>query len=186
VLWTHAHADHCHGIDDMRQVFHDRGTTVPGYARAETLALLKTRFDYVFHGRQGYPPTMEAHVLPDALSIGDVAVRCVDQPHGAIFSTGFLFDHDGKTIGYATDFSEITGDMIALYQGCDVWIADALRVRPHPTHAHLAQTLEAVAAIAPKRTILTHMDHSMDYRALAASLPPGVEPGYDGLVVELL
>jgi phosphoribosyl 1,2-cyclic phosphate phosphodiesterase len=185
ILWTHDHADHSHGIDDVRQLFHHRRSPVPGYARAQTLKLLTQRFGYAFEGRNGYHPTVDAHVLPDALRIGDIDIACVDQPHGDIFSTGFRFTYGGRSIGYATDFHALTPDMLALYAGLDVWVVDALREAPHPTHPHLALTLEGVAATRPGRAILTHMDQSMDYASLCRTLPKGVEPGYDGLVVEL-
>lgn len=185
ILWTHDHADHCHGIDDVRQIYHHRKAAVPGYAREPVIRQLSERFSYVFQGARGYHPTIEPHVLPDRLVIGDIEITCVDQPHGDIWSTGFRFSHGGRSIGYATDFHAVTADMLALYDGLDVWVADALRETPHPTHAHLSMTLDAVAAIAPARTILTHMDHSMDYAHLRATLPAGVEPGYDGMIVDL-
>lgn len=185
ILWTHDHADHCHGLDDVRQIYHHRGAPVPGYARAETLALLQQRFGYVFHGRNGYPSTVDGHALSDRLRIGDIDIGCVDQPHGEIYSTGFRFEHAGRSIGYATDFHEITPGMLALYEGLDIWVVDALRERPHPTHAHLAMTLDGIAAARPMRAILTHMDQSMDYHRLRRGLPSGVEPGYDGMTVTL-
>jgi phosphoribosyl 1,2-cyclic phosphate phosphodiesterase len=186
VLWTHDHADHTHGLDDLRQVMHHRGTPVPGYAHQATLSRLKMRFDYAFDGGQGYRPTIEAHELPPGgVMIGDIAVTHVDQPHGSIYSSGFRFDFAGASIAYATDFSALTDDMVALYAGVDCLVIDALREKPHPTHPHLGMTLEAIAAIRPGRAILTHMDQSLDYATLAASLPEDVEPGYDGLTVTL-
>jgi phosphoribosyl 1,2-cyclic phosphate phosphodiesterase len=124
-------------------------------------------------------------VLPDGLRIGDIDIACTDQPHGEIFSTGFRFTHAGKSIGYATDFHELTADMIALFDDLDIWVVDALREKPHPTHPHLALTLEGIAAVQPGRAILTHMDQSMDYATLKRTLPEGVEPGYDGMVIQL-
>lgn len=185
ILWTHDHADHSHGIDDVRQLFHHRRTPVPGYARAQTLKLLSERFAYAFEGRNGYHPTIQPHVLPDGLRIGDIDIACVDQPHGDIYSTGFRFGHGGRSVGYATDFHALTPEMLALYDQMDVWVVDALREKPHPTHAHLALTLDGIAATRPDRAILTHMDQSMDYATLVETLPKGVEPGYDGMVVEL-
>jgi phosphoribosyl 1,2-cyclic phosphate phosphodiesterase len=186
VLWTHDHADHTHGLDDLRQIMHHRGTPVPAYAHPATLAKLQTRFDYVFEGAQGYRPTVEGRELPErGLTIGDIAVRHVAQPHGPIYSSGFRFYCNGRSIAYATDFHVMTDEMIALYTGVDCLVVDALREKPHPTHAHLALTLEAIEAIRPGRAILTHMDQSLDYAALAARLPEGVEPGYDGLIVRL-
>ena len=181
VLWTHDHADHCHGIDDLRQVMHHRGSPVPGYARAETLECLNARFNYAFAGREGYRSTITGHALRDKLTIGDIAISCIDMPHGPIWSTGFKIEKDGRSIGYATDFSSVTNDMLSFFAGIDVWVVDALRYKPHPTHPHLAMTLEAIVKTRPDRAFLIHMDNSMDYDELCASLPERVRPAYDGL-----
>jgi phosphoribosyl 1,2-cyclic phosphate phosphodiesterase len=185
ILWTHDHADHSHGLDDVRQLYHHRGAPLPGYARSEVLTLLRARFGYAFDGRNGYHPTIEGHALPDGLRIGDIDIACVDMPHGDIYSTGFRFSHGGSHVGYATDFHEITPEMLALFDGLDLWVVDALRERPHPTHPHLAMTLEGIVACRPDRAVLTHMDQSMDYATLRRTLPAGVEPGYDGMVIRL-
>jgi len=185
VLWTHEHADHTHGIDDLRQIFHLNGAPVPCYARERCLESLERRFHYVFHGRGGYPPAATIALLDDALAIGDVHVRTVDMPHGGISSAGFRFEHDGKSFGYSTDFHEVTVEMEELFSGLDLWVVDALRRAPHPTHANLTTTLDAIGRVRPKRAILTHMDHSMDFADLTRELPAGVEPGHDGLGVFL-
>ena len=184
VIWTHDHADHCHGIDDLRQIFHVTGTPVPGYARPTTLAALETRFAYVFKGRGGYPSTVSGRSLPDRLRIGGIDVFVVDQPHGSITSAGLRFEAEGTSIGYATDLNMMTDGMSALYQQLDVWIVDALRHAPHPSHPTVAQVLGWIAELAPRRSALIHMDQSMDYATLCATLPAGVEPGYDGQVLE--
>jgi phosphoribosyl 1,2-cyclic phosphate phosphodiesterase len=183
VIWTHDHADHCHGIDDLRQLFHARGAPIPGYARAATLRTLETRFAYAFAGRDGYPPVTHGQLLPDDAMIGDIRVTCVDQPHGSITSAGLRFEQDGAAIGYATDFNELTDAMAAHYAGLDLWIVDALRRKPHPTHPHLAHTLGWIRQLQPSRAVLTHMDQSMDYATLAAELPNGVEPGIDNMAI---
>ncbi|MDB5661671.1 MAG: fold metallo-hydrolase [Sphingomonas bacterium] len=185
VIWTHDHADHCHGIDDLRQLFHARGAPVEGYARADTLATLDARFTYAFRGRDGYPAVTRGNLLADALTIGDIQVRCVDQPHGSITSVGLRFECGGRSIAYATDFHELTEAMATLYAGVDLWIVDALRYRPHPTHPHLAQTLGWIDRLKPGRAVLTHMDQSMDYARLVAELPHGVVPGHDGMEIVL-
>ena len=185
VIWTHDHADHCHGIDDLRQLYHARGAPVPGYARTETIAVLKRRFDYAFEGNDGYPPVVTADPLGEALEVGAIRIRTVDQPHGNINSLGLRFDGPGGSIGYSTDVNVLTGEMIALFQGVDVWIVDALRRAPHPSHASLSEALAWIALVQPARAILTHMDHSMDYNHLRAELPARVEPGYDGQEVML-
>ncbi|WP_414902891.1 MBL fold metallo-hydrolase [Sphingomonas flavalba] len=184
VLWTHDHADHCHGIDDLRQLYHARGRPVVGYARPQTLASLRHRFAYAFDGKGDYPPSVDGRTLPDRLTIGDLDIQIVDQPHGTITSAGILFTSGEKSIAYATDFNELTDEMAALYAGADIWVVDALRHRPHPTHPNLAATLGWIARLRPGRAILTHMDQSMDYATLEAMLPAGVAPGYDGLEAE--
>lgn len=182
VLWTHDHADHTHGIDDLRQLMHIRnGEPVRGFARPFTLEQLQAKFHYAFFGRALYRPTIAIEPLPDSLTIGDIRVSVADQPHGGITSAGLRFEHGGKAIGYATDFHEMTDAMRALYTGLDVWVVDALRRAPHPTHPNLASVLGWIGELGPRRSALVHMDQSMDYMRLAAELPAGVEPGYDGL-----
>ncbi|MBX3564500.1 MAG: MBL fold metallo-hydrolase [Sphingomonas sp.] len=182
VIWTHDHADHCHGIDDLRQIMHARdGEPVRGLARPFTREQLEIRFAYAFFGRKLYRPTVAIETLPDSIQIGDIRVTVTDQPHGGITSAGLRFDSNGKSIGYATDFHEMTNDMRALYSGLDLWVVDALRRAPHPTHPNLDSVLGWAGELAPRRTVLVHMDHSMDYAGLTATLPKGVEPGYDGM-----
>jgi phosphoribosyl 1,2-cyclic phosphate phosphodiesterase len=139
----------------------------------------------VFEGNDGYPPTVEAHPLPDALRVGSVALRIVDQPHGNISSAGIRFDAGGRSMGYSTDVNALTDAMAELFAGIDLWIVDALRRRPHPSHASLSEALEWIERLRPKRALLTHMDQSMDYRRLLHELPPGVEPAFDGQEVAL-
>lgn len=185
VIWTHDHADHVHGLDDLRQLFHNAGEPIAGYARPATIAVLRGRFGYVFEGADGYPATATLAELPDAIRIGDIDVRVVDQPHGSITSAGLRFESDGKAAAYATDFHAMTEAMRALYSGLDLWVVDALRRRPHPTHPHLGEVLGWAAELGPKRTRLTHMDNSMDYKSLLAELPQGVEPAYDNQTIAL-
>ena len=185
VIWTHDHADHCHGIDDLRALLHARGAPLAGFARADTLETLRARFAYAFEGHAGYPPVVDGALLPDRLQVGPIEVRVVDQPHGTITSAGLRFEAGGRSIGYSTDCNHLTDEMAALFEGVDIWVVDALRRRPHPTHPHLDLVLQWVDAVRPRRAILTHMDNSMDYRRLCAELPQGIEPGYDGLEVTL-
>ena len=185
IIWTHDHADHCHGIDDVRQLFHKRGGPVPGFARPHTLAALRERFAYSFAGNQGYPPTIDAAALPDQLTLGNGVVTTIDQPHGEITSAGLIFERGGKRFVYATDFNVMTDEMRAAYRGADLWIVDTLRRAPHPTHPHLDETLAWIEELSPQAALLTHMDHSMDYRQLCATLPEHVRPAFDGLEVTL-
>ena len=183
VIWTHDHADHTHGIDDLRQIYHTLRGPVRGLARPATREVLEDRFSYVFEGRDGYPPTVVIEDLPGEIMIGDVMIRSTGQPHGNIESAGLRFEHGGKAIGYATDFNILTDDMISLYQGLDVWVVDALRYRPHPTHPDVPTVLGWIEQLRPRRAAFIHMDQSMDYATLVGVLPAGVEPGYDGLEV---
>ncbi|MFL6844791.1 MAG: MBL fold metallo-hydrolase [Allosphingosinicella sp.] len=185
VIWTHDHADHCHGIDDLRQLYHGRGRPVAGYARADTLASLRRRFAYAFEGLGGYPPVVAANLLADHMNLGGISVQVVDQPHGDITTAGLRFDAGGCSIVYSTDFNELTPEMAIRFEGVDLWIVDSLRRRPHPTHPHLALALEWIEQVRPRRALLTHMDNTMDYETLRAELPEGVEPAYDGLEIRL-
>ncbi|MEO5867175.1 MAG: MBL fold metallo-hydrolase, partial [Sphingomonas sp.] len=146
----------------------------------ETRTVLERRFDYVFHGKDGYPPIVRLETIADEQIIGDILVRFVPQPHGGVVSTGLRFEADGFAVGYATDFNEMTMDMRTLYETLDLWIVDALRRRPHPSHPDLAMAIGWISELRPKRAVLMHMDQSMDYATLASELPHGVEPGYDG------
>jgi phosphoribosyl 1,2-cyclic phosphate phosphodiesterase len=183
VIWTHDHADHTHGIDDLRQLMHARNAPVRGLAPTDTAAALQNRFRYVFEGGGPYRPTATLEPLRNGMTIGDIRIRTANQPHGGIFSAGLRFDTSSKAVGYATDFNEFTSEMRALYIDVDLWVADALRREPHPTHPHLAQTLTWARECRARRTILMHMDTSMDYATLTSELPDGIAPGYDGLEI---
>jgi phosphoribosyl 1,2-cyclic phosphate phosphodiesterase len=181
VIWTHEHADHCHGIDDLRQLFQAQGKPIRCHARPEAWRRLVNRFSYAWQGNGGYPALLTGEALTGALTIGDIRIDFVDMPHGGITSAGLKFSQGGKSIGYATDFQQFTPQMVSLFRGVDVFVVDALRRKPHPTHPNLAMTLEGISRCGPGRSVLMHMDSSMDYVTLASELPDGVEPGYDGL-----
>jgi phosphoribosyl 1,2-cyclic phosphate phosphodiesterase len=180
VIWTHAHADHVFGIDDLRQIYHALGHPVPGYARASTAEVLRHQFGYVFTGHDGYPPTATLSLLDDTLTIGAIRIGVTDQPHGSITSAGLRFDAGGVSVGYATDVHAMTDAMQTLYAGLDLWIVDALRRRPHPTHFDLATALHWIDKLRPTEARLIHMDQSMDHATLERELPVGTAPGYDG------
>ena len=181
VFWTHDHADHCHGIDDLRPMRFFRNAPIPGFASAETARRLKQRFGYVFSGRYGYPTIVELESLELIRIHQGFGVRWWDMPHGPTTSTGYRFEADGKSIAYATDFSGITPEMIELFADVDVLVTDCLRREPHPTHASLATALELGERARAKTVVLTHLDKSMDYAALSAELPRHVLVGHDGL-----
>lgn len=185
VIWTHDHADHCHGIDDLRQVFHKTREPIDAYARSFALESLMRRFSYAFDGNRYYPSICEARTMEDEMLIGDIVVKTVDQPHGSITSAGLRFEHGSKSICYATDFGEVSQDMLRNYKDCDIFVVDALREKPHPTHAHLQMTLDLIKSVNPQQSLLTHMDKSMDYKHLCSILPDSIRPAYDGLIIEI-
>lgn len=181
VFWTHDHADHCHGIDDLRPLRYGRGGPIPGYAASETVRRLRQRFGYVFAGQFGYHTIVELESLDRLRMCSGFGVASCQMPHGPAQSTAYRFDCDNKSIGYATDFSEITREMVELFSGVDLLVVDCLRREPHPTHAHLAMSLELIEASRARTGILTHLDKSMDYATLSGEVPPHVLVGYDGL-----
>lgn len=185
VLFTHDHADHCHGIDDLRAIFHAMRRPVDCWMHPATARRITSRFRYVFEGREGYPATCVAHELPGELMLGDLGIRWFPQRHGPIHSTGFRFDWRGHAVAYSTDTNGLDEPVFALLEGLDLWIVDALRREPHPTHAHVGQTLGWIERAKPDAAWLTHMDQSMDHDTLLAELPVGVTPGYDGRVWEV-
>ena len=183
VIVTHAHGDHCHGIDELRPVSQATDGPVPLYARAETLEELQQRFGYAFSRSDFYKPVVEARELEDQLLFGETRARFVDQPHGGPTSLGIRFDKDAYSVAYAIDFSDLSDDMAALYEGADVWISDCLTRRPHPTHAHLDGVLGWARELRVGQVYLVHMGNGLDYRSLIAELPDWAAPAYDGLEI---
>jgi phosphoribosyl 1,2-cyclic phosphate phosphodiesterase len=181
VFWTHDHADHTHGIDDLRPMRYGRGGPVPGYGSEETMHSLRRRFDYVFAGQHGYPSIMNAESLANLRICAGFGVKWCEMPHGPTSTTGYRFDCDGKSIVYAVDFSEIGKQMVDLFHGADILVVDCLRREPHPTHASLAMALELATRTKAKRTVLTHLDKSMDYATLSRDVPANVLVGFDGM-----
>jgi phosphoribosyl 1,2-cyclic phosphate phosphodiesterase len=181
VIVTHAHGDHCHGIDELRPVAQAIGGPVPIHARADVLNELKLRFAYAFAQSDFYRPIAEARELSEELRFGNTRVRFVDQPHGGPTSLGLRFDEGDYSVGYAIDFSELSDDMAGLYQGVDVWIADCLTRKPHPTHMHLEGVLSAARDLRVGQLYLVHMGNGLDYQTLIAELPDWAAPAYDGL-----
>lgn len=180
VIVTHAHGDHCHGIDDLRPVSQAMGAPVPIHARAEVLEELKLRFAYAFARSEFYRPIAKALELGEELRFGDAMIRVVDQPHGTMTSLGLRVDEAGYSVAYAVDFSDLSDDMLALYQGCNVWIADCLTRQPHPTHMHLDAVLSAARNLRVGQLYLVHMGNGLDYQSLIAELPDWAAPAYDG------
>jgi len=185
VIITHDHADHCHGIDDLRQVAHVTHRTVPLHARADVLARLESRFAYAFKGSPAYPGVLTGHAIAGEMTLGKARLRFVDQPHGGISSLGIRAEENGKSLVYAIDYHDLTPDMAAMYEGADVWISDCLRRRPHPTHAHLDAVLGWARELRVGQLWLTHLDNSMDYATLSAELPNWAAPAHDGQEIVL-
>jgi phosphoribosyl 1,2-cyclic phosphate phosphodiesterase len=183
VIVTHAHGDHCHGIDELRPVSQALGRPVPLHARVGVLSELKLRFAYAFQQSEFYRPIVEARELNEELVFGKATVTVLDQPHGDLTSLGLRFNEDDFSIGYAVDFSALTDDMAALYKGVDVWIADCLARKPHPTHMYLDAILNAARDLGVGQLYLVHMGNGLDYRQLAAELPDWAAPAYDGLEI---
>jgi phosphoribosyl 1,2-cyclic phosphate phosphodiesterase len=183
VFWTHDHADHCHGIDDLRALRFGRGGPLPGFGSDETMRRLRQRFGYVFAGQYGYPTIVNGDTLENLRMCAGFGVRHCEMPHGPMQSTAFRFECDGKSIGYATDFASISREMVELFDGVDLLVVDCLRREPHPTHAHLGMALELAGAVRAGRAVLTHLDKSMDYAQLSHELPPHVLVGFDGMEV---
>jgi phosphoribosyl 1,2-cyclic phosphate phosphodiesterase len=181
VIVTHAHGDHCHGIDELRPVSQAIERPVPLYGRRDVLDELTLRFAYAFEQSNFYRPIAEARELGDDLHFGEANVRFVDQPHGGPTSLGLRFDEGSYSVGYAIDFSNLTDDMGTLYEDVDVWIADCLTRKPHPTHMHLDGLLSAARDLRVGQLYLVHMGNGLDYRSLTAELPDWAAPAYDGL-----
>ncbi len=186
VLFTHGHADHCHGLDDLRVVVYIRRQKLPVWADADTAELLMDRFRYAFVQPQGspYPPILEMRRLDGPVAVdgagGSITAAPYQVIHGGIHALGFRFG----PVGYTPDISEMTEEAWAELEGVDTWIVDALRYKPHPTHAHLERTLGWIERLAPRRAVITNMHVDLDYDAVTAETPDHVVPAFDGLALD--
>jgi phosphoribosyl 1,2-cyclic phosphate phosphodiesterase len=185
VVLTHAHADHLHGIDDLRSVNRLMHRAIPLFADAATLAELRTRFGYVFDPVPSdgfvYKPHVEPHQIDGPFAAAGIDIVPFVQDHGFSRTLGFRIG----AFGYSTDVVELDEVAFAALAGVELWIVDCLKPTPHPTHSDVTKTLGWIARLRPARAVLTHMDRQLDYAQLAARLPPGVEPAYDGLAIEI-
>lgn len=189
VLYTHDHADHTHGIDDLRILAYRGKRRIDVYADPLTGAILQRRFDYCFSTPQGsgYPPIVKAHTIHagEAVGItgagGEIVALPFLQRHGDIDSLGFRIGG----LAYSSDVHDLPAETLPLLEGLDVWIVDALRYTTHPSHFSVEEALAWIARLRPKRAILTHMHMDLDYETLRRELPDGVEPAYDGMRIEL-
>ena len=189
VLFTHEHADHTHGIDDLRGFALQRRRRIDVYVDEPTSRVLWQRFRYCFETLPGssYPPIIREHRLIPGLPVaisgagGSLTTLPILQAHGDIPCLGFRFGD----LAYSCDLNGLPPESIEALAGLDVWIVDALRYTPHPSHWSLPETLEWIARIAPRRAIITNMHVDMDYEAVRAGLPAHIEPAYDGMQIVL-
>jgi len=186
VLFTHAHADHTGGLDELRAFSHLGNKPLPVYSNHITLEELKIRFAYAFIPevpKVWYRPCLIPHEIQDSdkFMVGDMAIESFPQTHGKIISLGF------KTgdFAYSTDTDYLAPEILENLKGIKIWIVDCLRYGKAPTHSHLEQTLEWIKIVKPELAILTHMGHEFEYEKLKSDLPPGIVPGYDGMAVEI-
>ncbi|HEV8383035.1 MAG TPA: MBL fold metallo-hydrolase [Gemmatimonadales bacterium] len=188
VLFTHAHADHVHGIDDLRALSVRQGAMVPAYGSRTTLAELAAKFPYIFDPAIVVPvgtskPELSAHVLDAGVStsIAGVPVLPLALPHGAHEVFGYRIG----PVAYLTDVKEIPDTVMAALEDLDVLVLNALLSRPHPLHLSVPEAISAAQRIGARRTFFTHLTHEHTHAALSALLPAGIAPAYDGLVIDL-
>jgi phosphoribosyl 1,2-cyclic phosphate phosphodiesterase len=188
VWYTHEHADHTHGIDEVRGYYLKQRKRIPMWADAPTMAMLTTRFAYCFiqpHGSE-YPPIIEPMEIRRGQEIrthgagGEIAGMPFEVRHGNIDALGFRFGN----VAYTPDVNAIPDSALPYLEGLDLWIVDALRRSPHPSHFSLPETLEWIKRLKPKRAILTNLHNDMDHATLCKELPEGIVPAYDGMKVE--
>jgi phosphoribosyl 1,2-cyclic phosphate phosphodiesterase len=189
VFFTHEHADHTHGIDELRGFYLRDRRLVPVWAGEMTGTLLMSRFGYCFYTAPGsdYPPILSLNRLVPGLSVdiegkgGRLTLLPFTVHHGTIEALGFRF----AGIAYTPDLNGVPDHSLAALSGLDLWIVDALRIDPHPSHFHLSETLTWIARIKPKHAILTNMHNDLDYGALSRTLPKSIEPAYDGMMLTI-
>lgn len=187
VLFTHGHADHLHGIDDLRGINKAMNAALPVYCDAATLETIESRFNYTLSPLPPevdfyYKPVLDIHeIVPgDGFSIGGMDIRAFDQDHGYSRTLGFRFG----PIAYSTDVWEIPDESFQALDGVHTWIVGAFSLTPHTTHAHVDKALEWIGRVKPARAVLTHLGPAIDYAVLNDYLPDGVEAAYDGMVIE--
>jgi phosphoribosyl 1,2-cyclic phosphate phosphodiesterase len=183
VLYTHAHADHVFGLDELRLFNWRQGQAMPVYGSAVTLAAIRRTFWYVFEDVEagGGKPILDLHEIDGPFELLGREIVPVPLEHGRLRITGWRVGG----FAYLTDVSAIPKSSYPLLAGLDLLVLSALRIRPHPTHMHLARALEEVAKIGARRTLLTHIAHEIAHAEVEATLPDGVHIAYDGLVAEV-
>ena len=187
VAYTHAHADHTHGLDDLRMVVYNMRSRVKVWADGDTTNDLLSRFGYAFVQPPGsdYPPILDLRAIDGAFTVegagGPITLTPFEVEHGRIDALGFRIGG----LAYLPDVSDIPEAVWPMLDGLDIWVLDALRRTPHPSHAHLAKSLEWIARAAPTRAVLTNMHIDLDYATVEAETPAHITPAYDGMVLTL-
>lgn len=183
VLYTHTHADHLHGIDDMRAFCQKQRQQIPLYGKPDAMEHIVSKFGYAIREPGDFwdLPILSVNPVTDTFSLFDAHVTPVPVMHGRMDMYGYRIGN----LAYLTDASAIPDSSLALLQGLDVLLLDCLRYTPHYTHFSLAQSLEQAAIIGAKQTYLIHMTHEMEYDTVSKMLPPSVHVGYDGLRLEI-
>jgi phosphoribosyl 1,2-cyclic phosphate phosphodiesterase len=181
VIWTHDHADQVHGIDDLRPYALRQGQ-IESWSDLRTFGILQRRFGYCFEAEGGgfYAPIYAHNLIEGPFQAAGVPVIPFQQDHGTVPSLGFRFG----SIGYANDVVMLPEEAFMALAGVEVLIVDAMRYRPHGTHAHLERALEWIERIGPKQAFLTNLHVDMDYAELDRVTPPHIHPCYDGLIIE--
>lgn len=185
VIWTHSHADHVHGLDDLRMIVFNMRRRLPSWADGDTQNDLFSRFGYAFVQPEDspYPPILDMHTIKGDVVIegagGAVTFTPFKVGHGSIDALGFRIGG----LAYLPDVAEMTDEAWKAVKDLDCWVLDALRRTPHPTHSHLEQSLDWIAQAAPKRAVLTNMHIDLDYATLEAETPGHITPAYDGMVL---
>ena len=183
VLYTHFHADHVGGLDDLKAFNAVLGGPMPCFGNASTEASLRERYAFAFAGTPwiGAIPHITFRVVEEPFELLGLQVTPIPLNHGRILSCGWRIGD----VAYLTDTNGIPPPSMRLLQGLELMVVDALRYQPHPTHFSVAEALEAIAALRPRRALLTHVNHDVDHATLNAELPDGVEVAYDGQVIEV-
>jgi phosphoribosyl 1,2-cyclic phosphate phosphodiesterase len=186
ILFTHAHADHILGIDDLRQINRITAKVLDAYGTRTTLSKLDDRFDYAFMGATPpffFRPALEPRRVEygERFEAAGLQVQVFRQDHSVMDTLGVRIGN----FAYSTDVVLLPEESLSLLEGLDTWVVGCFQLRPHKVHANLDQVLEWVARLKPRRTVLTHMSTAMDYQSLVRNLPPGIEPGFDGMVLEV-
>jgi phosphoribosyl 1,2-cyclic phosphate phosphodiesterase len=188
LLLTHDHADQSHGIDDIRAFAMRQRARIPVHVDPPTAETMLSRFGYIFHGLKGYPAIADVVAIPPHGQLwqvdgpsGAIPVVTFDQDHGEVRSVGYRFG----PVAYSSDVLTLDDAAFAAMAGVDLWIVDALRYTPHPTHAHVERTLGWIERLQPRQAILTNLHIDLDYEELTSRLPPGVCVAFDGMRIAL-